>query len=62
MAAKFARLGAKKIVLLDMNGEALESAKTDVEAELVDASRQSVHSCVANLATQTQACQAMKGR
>ena len=58
MAIKFAGLGAKKIVLLDMNQKNLEKVEETVRGACKNP-RQEVHSVIANLATQTAACKAM---
>jgi len=60
MAQKFAKLGAKKIVLLDLNPDMLKTAQANVERAFVDPARQEVHSVVGDLSKAATAKPAMQ--
>ena len=60
MAQKFARLGANKIVLLDLNSDLLKTAQAAVERALAEPSRQEVHTIVADLSKAATAKPAMQ--
>lgn len=60
MAVKFAKLGARKIVLLDLNAEMLKTAQAKVEKARAEPSRQEVLSICADLSKSETAKPAMQ--